>query len=648
MRGIRVEMGDQRKRRKPRKLRCSAWRWVFGAAMLIFALAGFSPARAADPMPCIVDGLLFDDCADSGIVLGEGPGGGGTGQTPQLPDLTSLGGFSFSPTSVEPGDDFNASVVIENFGAVVFGDNLVRIEFYLSPLGDDALLPGNLLGSVEIYFPRVESQFPDPSYVGVPVSGHLPSSIDPGQYRLAIRIDADGAIFESNEQNNQVAAGPTITVGGEPDLVPVSQSLEPTGAVPQGATVHLRAKIRNDGRAQIAGPVTIGVRFRAVAPGGDELGGVTLGSTHVVVASGTALAAGGERLTPLLSVPANLPPGTYSVALDVDTAGLVAEADEGNNAAFVGTFTVASAVSGKPDLNPKNPALKSTSPVVPGRQVLLSFDLANLGASAPGQSVQYTILLSRDTLFTLGTDLEPVIRDLATGSFSFGGLVPVPAAGAAPKRKHAFRWPQTLDAGTWHVGVVVNAGGAVNESNVNNNTLLLGTVEVQKPCGKYASLDQAKELFDAYYQSEEIDLYGTPGPRGEYCVATGSLEDDLIFFGVAEPTPPVDSCDFDTMYGRFEFSMLFFVLPLMHERCVLRLQDIPENDYVAYELLIGTIEDLARQLKKDLAEAKRACDAASLLHPAKAKRRRYCACTNPEFLEWETSGPQPGACTYAP
>ncbi len=630
--------------------------FVLSISLALLGLAaGTAPSFAADEAACIVDGVFFDDCSDSGLLFPD-PGPGGGGVFTELPDLTSLGGFFFQPLSLEAGDPFQANVVIYNLGGLGFNTTDISVGIYLSPLGDDSLLSANQLALVDIVFPRVTSQFPHPTYVVLPIEGLLPASVAPRQYRLAVDIDAGEVLDELNEFNNQVAGGDAISVGGDPDLQPVANSLDPLGSVEPGATIHLRSKMKNVGEAPIEGPASIAVRYRAVPENGDELG-MTLGIQHLNLTSGQSI--GNESVfVPTLSVPASLPEGSYRIETDVDFETAVTERNETNNSAFVGPLQVRSASpTGTPDL-----AVTASSyylgqdPLQVGDVVVIQADVANLGTVAtPGASFDVRFYASADANITTADTLLQVLVDAGQQPHISGSEeVPALAAGTERSITVGVSWPtpDVLTPGTWYLGVIANPTPAFDEITFGNNAKSVGKVRSISACHRYATAADAVALWDLFFTgfgNVHLDNGTVAHFAGEeYCQPLNTLVGDGEYFGISSAPPPVDLCHFGDIYSEAVAFATEILRPLMHRSCVITFADIEARPDASASLVLS-VEDQVKGFKKELLAAKKKCDRAARIFPFRFSQRRYCSCPNHDYLDFATTGPHPGDldCVYA-
>lgn len=166
-----------------------------------------------------------------------------------------------------------------------------------------------------------------------PVVVTIPSGTPPGRYRLGLELDRGNVIQEPDETNN-FALGAFIRVGpAAPDFSAVSIGTTVMTAAP-GGTLPVTLELQN------AGPV-----------GGEAVYRVVLSRNGVVTADDRAIDEGratlpaGDRVevTRQVSIPADVPPGPYTLGVVLDPDNAVAESSEVNNtAAAVSPLLVAS------------------------------------------------------------------------------------------------------------------------------------------------------------------------------------------------------------------------------------------------------------------------------------------------------------------
>jgi hypothetical protein len=609
------------------------------ASSALFAVASdpLAATTGDEPTTCVIDGMVFDECP-----LGDDQppwGGGGSGHLPVTkPDLGARGGgFAVFPSCLSPGRQFDAHAVIENFGGLDFaGDNVVQIDFYLVPPNSVAFAAANLLGSIEIVFPEVTSASFGQVGVLVSLSGDLPD-IAPGQYKLGIEIDVGNRLSELVEGNNKIFAGDIVAVGDCIDLAPALDGSSVTSPVTPGDTLTIASNVRNEGDAALVGPQSFQVRYRAVPEGGDELGGTVLGVATVSVAAGAALSPGAARQVPPLSLELELPPGNYSIAADVDfdaagSEGAVEESDEQNNSRLIGSVEVNTGSPKQPDyfFTLAKVADQEKDPISAGFRLAVAIRLGDTGSSTkPGYYPELRIVASRDKVIDAR---DFTLRDFpaAKSLFTFG-----PGASLSRLVTLEVPWPAELPAGTYTIGAIVDPREQVAELNENNNTALVGGVQAVVDCTHLATLEDAQAVFQEVFTGTAplpVQPATHPALNGELCEECFTC--DLNLF-----TTEVDVCRFDFRYKLANTSIEFFLRPMMHQACVTSLAGL----VTARPSVVLEVYKDAKEFKEKLASDKAFCDS----WQADSLQRRYCGCSNTQYLNWAAS-PYPGQCVYSP
>jgi hypothetical protein len=610
------------------------------ASTALLALASTSPGAATDGLPttCVIDGMVFDECP-----LGEdGPPWNGSGSGNLLltkPDLGARGGgFAVAPSCLSQGRPFQAHAVIENFGGLDFaGNHLVRVDFYLVTPNTVAFPAANLLGSTSIVFPDVTSASLGEVGVLVTLDGNLPA-LAAGQYKLGIEIDVDDEVSELVESNNKVVAGDVVAVGDCVDLVPALDGTSVSSPVTQGETLGIAGSVRNEGEAALAGPRSIVVRYRAVPEGGDELGGTVLGEVTVALDAGSSLAPGAARMAPPLSVETELPPGNYAIGADVDFGGTgdeegaVDEVDESNNSALVGSVEVNARPPGKPDYVVTKAQItgQEKDPLSAGFRFNVAIRLGNLGDNAqPGFYPEVRVVASRDQVIDSS---DATLRDFPSARrvFSFG-----PGSALSRLVTLEVAWPAELPGGKYVIGVVVDPHNQVAEQREDNNVAIAGGVRAVIDCPHLATLEDAQAVYGEIFTRAAplpVEPATHPGLDGELCEECFTC--DLAIF-----TTELDVCHFDFRYKLANTHVEFFLRPMMHQACVTNLAGL----VAARPDVVLDIYADAKKFKDGLASDKAFCDS----HNADSVERRYCGCSNTNYLDWAPS-PHPGQCVYSP
>jgi len=271
-----------------------------------------------------------------------GGGGGGGGSSPanqDLPDLSILD-VTFSPTSIELGDQ----VAIE--GEVInLGENLnqgFRCGFYLSE--DEEIKPEDdfELGYKDCTVPLDKNETWS--------TGNLPfyvQGISEGTYHVGVFADIDCEITESSDENNSGKAIGLLTVTAPNnyiDLAETDVSFSPA-IVEQGESIDVSDTVENLGNL-VSGTFRIGI-YLSDDPVFDQLDDSFLGYRTV----GGLSAGGSSTGLGQFSIGLDVDPGTYYVGAFADYLGWVFEPEEGNNWMVAsGTLIVEEATIEYPDL----------------------------------------------------------------------------------------------------------------------------------------------------------------------------------------------------------------------------------------------------------------------------------------------------------
>ncbi len=165
--------------------------------------------------------------------------------------------------------------------------------------------------------------------------------LPPGIYEIRVAVDAQGAIDELDETNNELVTTLTLLASRLPDLAFCLEgglTLEPTTSAQRGQTIRLTACIVNLGE-QDAGPFT--VRF-SYCPLTSTVAGTstvdqcseTYRQSHFspgpeIVVPGLAI---GERITvPVMLETRDLEPWQYQIRIELDPTEDIRESNEFNN-----------------------------------------------------------------------------------------------------------------------------------------------------------------------------------------------------------------------------------------------------------------------------------------------------------------------------
>jgi hypothetical protein len=151
----------------------------------------------------------------------------------------------------------------------------------------------------------------------------LPEDLPPGQYRVALLIDAQDDLQETDERNNLALAPRSVRVAERAPDLRVTRLVALDDPVRPGGTLRVAYALQNAGNEP--GPLDALLVLsdnRAITPSDVHLGSVSFTAGPRQTVTGTLTA----------QVPVSLQTGLYYVGALVDPELRVAELDEGNNA----------------------------------------------------------------------------------------------------------------------------------------------------------------------------------------------------------------------------------------------------------------------------------------------------------------------------
>lgn len=379
-----------------------------------------------------------------------------TAPVPPMPD--------FTPTSVTgpgtyiQGGSGTVPVVVSNAGAGAAAPNAVKV--YLSTnstweAGDVQIGTLTDLASLGSGSNRTEN-----------VQVTIPTSQAIASYFILAKVDANGAVAESNESNNVGARSGQVTVTGAPDIRvtsingPATIPVNPTGAI--SYDVHYR----NFGSAA-TGSATW---YLALAWSTDTIfgpGDVTVSSGSVSTSLSPYGQLGDSGLRTLWVVPpAGTTAGNYYLVAKVDTTNVIAESNEANNT----LAKPVSATAGGGDLSatPPNPMVTSAAPSEYA-DTIVRFRVLNNGTAAIPAGWQGEVWASTDK--TLGAGDVLVTSWTQESPIAAGGSQTFYLPGTAPSSPGVY----------WFI-VRLDSANNIPETNESNNvTVSSWTMTVEQP-----------------------------------------------------------------------------------------------------------------------------------------------------------------------
>jgi len=405
-------------------------------------------------MPAVIPPNNYHVCtnADSGGAVTESNEGNNTlcstaTVSVSTPDLI-VSAVSTTATAVAPGGSFNLSNSVKNVGSSAVG--AFTVAFHLSTNttygdGDDIAFAATR---------AVTSLNPGATSTGS-TALVVPASTPTGSYYVCALADSGNTISEGDENNNSKCTATPIQVT-LPDLI--MTAVTPTGSVSTTAKLAVSNTLKNQG-AVTAGSskIAFSLSLNAIYGDGDDIAIVTSRTVSSLAAGASSTA------TTTLTLPSTTPPGNYYVCAKADSAGTVAELDEGNNTlCSAGTVPVP-----PPDLIIS--AVSTTTTVTgPGKNLSVSNSAKNQGLF-PAGSFKVAFSLSPNTTYGDGDDVAIAttrsVSSLASGATSTGTTV--------------FAIPTDAPFGVYHVCAMADSENTVNEGPNEGNNSLCSTATVQ-------------------------------------------------------------------------------------------------------------------------------------------------------------------------
>ncbi|MFO0600080.1 MAG: putative Ig domain-containing protein [Myxococcaceae bacterium] len=369
--------------------------------------------------------------------------------------------------------NFDVSAALRNFGRtpannVVWRAYLSRDQALdLTPTDGGADIQVAQGGPVN--FPAVDGGFTsDGGLAIVNVTGPAATTTAPptGEYYVLVEVDSTNVVMEASETNN-VGSTATAFVQGI-DLVATSITGPATSG--GGNVENFPVSFFNRGTTA-AGSVNLRLLLSA-----DQV----LDQSDFPIYSTSRMVSGGQTITETLSVtmPANVPNGQFYYLLEIDPGNMVVEANETNNvvssSAKVDVKRADLLAEQVTFLDPVT-GLETTNARF-GEAARMKVRFRNTGG-ANANNFRVALVLSTDTSLSLLSDnyvCDQVVAQTVPSTTS----TEVTLDCTLPLRNAAM---MAYGTGPYFLFGVVDATGAVFESNKANNSLMVGPVRVSAP-----------------------------------------------------------------------------------------------------------------------------------------------------------------------
>jgi subtilase family serine protease len=166
-----------------------------------------------------------------------------------------------------------------------------------------------------------------------------------------------------------------------------------------------------------------------------------------------------------LRIPADLPPGTWRIIMQVDPLNVLRESDESNNVAVDQT---PSEVIVPPTIDIRGLALSVPPSAIGGTSVPVATSISNAGNTATG-TFQVSYYLSTDPTITAA---DRLLKTITINSLQAGEIL---------NWSESVDLPANLATGTWYVGIILDSASEVVETAESNNTFASTAVRITAP-----------------------------------------------------------------------------------------------------------------------------------------------------------------------
>ncbi|MCK6547213.1 putative Ig domain-containing protein [Myxococcota bacterium] len=367
-----------------------------------------------------------------------------------IPNVPELTGDVDPLLGAQPGDQVTLSARVRNVGLQPT-TTPIEVAFYLST--DGILTPAidTLLGTATVGIIDAAGGAVATTTVTMP-------TVPTGYYTLGAIFDSSGVVTEATENNNTSISPEAFLVGSDLEAFFSTQPLPQ----PPGRTGEVSFDVTN--RSSAADHIMWRVVLSA---------DTSIDPSDAIIAEGTS-SFGASQVTTVTTpttIPGTVFPGYYTLIVEVDTLGVLSEADELNNVAY--GFAIVG-----PDAYPTG----ITAPPRSGAGATLPVTLSIENQGSVVDAIDYQLYLSTDPSF------EPTDLLLGSGTTSLD-------ASHETLVELVTTVPEGLAAGTYYFIGVVDPADVVLELDEINNITVLGTIDFVGPDLAIESVDGRSLLF---------------------------------------------------------------------------------------------------------------------------------------------------------
>ena len=341
----------------------------------------------------------------------------------------------------------------------------------------------------------------------------IPQTVPGGTFHWGLRVDPRNQVVEANETNNVVFASSTVLVH-QADIVPSSADVTdrytfiPTRRLFIGETARMTVKLDNTGGAEARNFRTCAVisADASMSFTADTEAGY---GTVTSVPAGQSVTLAFEFEVPLIDdFGKPYKTGNYFLFAAADCYGAVTELAEGNNVRFVGATAPEPVLLLEPASDYAVGRVDAPASAAVGETLPVYRILRNAG-NKDGGKVSYRFYASANDIIDVGDTALPIIGE--SGQVLDSREITL-AAGESDAATEFVRLPGNMVAGTWYVGVLVDAAEEELElDETNNGVASSGTVTVA-PSSMWISQQQLPDAVIGQSYFFKLGVAGAQGP----------------------------------------------------------------------------------------------------------------------------------------
>ncbi len=364
-----------------------------------------------------------------------------------LPDIEATS-VSTSSSSVVMGETITVQYRIDNIGTDYTGSFYWKL--YLS--SDSTITTSDTF--VDEF--SVSSISGGSYRSGYEYSVAIPTGMNSGYHYLGMIADNRGSVSELDETNNVVSSSSRIDIEEPADLVPDSPSGPNSGQA--GQQVSISWRIDN------SGDDTSGWFYWEMYISTDST--ITTSDTKLGSTQQANSISGGSYRTGTFSptLPSNLGQGTYYFGIIVDSTSRVTEGDETNNVEVGNSIYIS-----VPDYDLEATSISVDSgyrQVCEGSDIYITLSVTNLGSDNAGSHFY-------EALVSTGNSASAIYTGTSLGYASGTANVP-----SYTHNSMLATLPTSITPGTYYVGLYVDYGDYISESNENNNIVATNSAQL--------------------------------------------------------------------------------------------------------------------------------------------------------------------------